>query len=146
MTIKGKLRRFFEMEDEYEEQQVQVDEPAAEEPDYPVMNKKQRKQEKANVVSLSSVSGGQEHSSKVLLLEPHSYDEVQNIADELKNKKAVVINLQRIPKDQAKRIVDFLSGTVYAIGGDIQKLGDSIFLCAPDNVDISGSISEILQE
>jgi cell division inhibitor SepF len=56
------------------------------------------------------------------------------------------VNLQSIQKDQAKRIVDFLSGTVYAIGGDIQKIGVSIFLCTPDNVDVSGSISELISE
>ena len=48
------------------------------------------------------------------------------------------MNLQRIERDQARRIVDFLSGTVYAIGGDIQKIGTDIFLCTPDNVEVSG--------
>ncbi len=48
--------------------------------------------------------------------------------------------------DQALRVVDFLSGTVYAIGGDIQKVGASIFICAPDNVEISGSISDIANQ
>lgn len=57
-----------------------------------------------------------------------------------------MVNLQRIDHDQAKRIVDFLSGTVYAIGGDIQKIGMNIFLCTPDNVEVSGNISEFLQE
>lgn len=58
----------------------------------------------------------------------------------------MVVNLQRIEKDQGKRIVDFLSGTVYAIGGDIQKIGTDIFLCTPDNVEVSGNISQILQD
>ncbi|SDN25234.1 cell division protein SepF [Alkalicoccus daliensis] len=145
MTIKNKLKKFFEMEDEYEEREVKVEEETqAEQYQAPVMSKKQRRQEKANVVSLSSVQSSS--NSKVILLEPHSYDEVQEIADQLKNRTAVVINLQRIPREQAKRIVDFLSGTVYAIGGDIQKLGEHIFLCTPDNVNVSGSISEMLQE
>lgn len=145
MTIKNKLKKFFEMEDEYEEQEIQTEnEPEYEQYETPVMSKKQRRQEKANVVSLSSVQSSS--NSKVVLLEPHSYDEVQEIADQLKNKTAVVINLQRIPREQAKRIVDFLSGTVYAVGGDIQKLGEHIFLCTPDNVNVSGSISEMLQE
>lgn len=74
------------------------------------------------------------------------YAEAQDIADQLKNRRAVVVNLQRIDREQAKRIVDFLSGTVYAIGGDIQKIGTDIFLCTPDNVEVSGSISQILQE
>ncbi|PRO65309.1 cell division protein SepF [Alkalicoccus urumqiensis] len=142
MTIKTKLKRFFDMEEEYEEREVAVEEEAGEQEFSPALSKK--KKDKPNVVSLSAVSQGQ--SSKVILLEPHSYDEVQEIADHLKDRKAVVINLQRIPKEQAKRIVDFLSGTVYAISGDIQKLGEHIFLCTPDNVDVSGSISEMLQE
>ncbi|MCI4171199.1 cell division protein SepF, partial [Bacillus spizizenii] len=54
--------------------------------------------------------------------------------------------LQRIQHDQAKRIVDFLSGTVYAIGGDIQRIGSDIFLCTHDNVDVSGTISELISE
>ncbi|MFC0558686.1 cell division protein SepF [Halalkalibacter alkalisediminis] len=95
-----------------------------------------------NVVSLQSVQKG----TKVILLEPRTYDEAQEIADHLKNRKAVIINLQRISYDQAKRIVDFLSGTVYAIGGDIQKIGTDIFLCTPDNVDVSGTITEMMKE
>ncbi|NJP36437.1 cell division protein SepF [Alkalicoccus luteus] len=143
MTFKNKLKRFFDMEDEYEEKEIIVEEEP-EEYEPPARIKKTKKQERQNVVSLSSVTSQQ--GSKVMLLEPHSYDEVQDIADELKNRKAVVINLQRLPRDQARRIVDFLSGTVYAIGGDIQKLGEQIFLCTPDNVDVSGSISEMLHE
>lgn len=92
---------------------------------------------KPNVVSLQSV----QKSSKVVLIEPRAYAEAQEIADHLKNRRAVVVNLQRIQHDQAKRIVDFLSGTVYAIGGDIQQVGTKIFLCTPDNVDVTGSIS-----
>lgn len=92
---------------------------------------------KPNVVSLPSV----QKSSKVVLIEPRAYAEAQEIADHLKNRRAVVVNLQRIQHDQAKRIVDFLSGTVYAIGGDIQQVGTKIFLCTPDNVDVTGSIS-----
>jgi cell division inhibitor SepF len=79
-------------------------------------------------------------------MEPRVYAEAQDIADHLKSRRAVVVNLQRIEADQAKRIVDFLSGTVYAIGGDIQKIGTNIILCTPDNVEVSGNISELMQE
>ena len=84
-------------------------------------------------------------SSKVILVEPRVYAEAQDIADHLKNRRAVVVNLQRIDHEEGKQIVDFLSGAVYAIGGDIQKIGSSIFLCTPDNVEISGNISELLR-
>ena len=95
-----------------------------------------------NVVSLQSV----QKSSKVVLSEPRVYAEAQEIADHIKNRRAVVVNLQRIQHDQAKRIVDFLSGTVYALGGDIQRIGADIFLCTPENVDVSGTISELIEE
>ena len=80
--------------------------------------------------------------SKMMLLEPRAYSESQQIADYLKSRSAVVVNLKRVTPDQAKRIVDFLSGTIYAIGGDLQKLGGGIFLCTPNNVNVEGKISE----
>lgn len=136
MSFKGKLKSFFALDDEYEyvEEDNYVEDPEVE---YSRFNRKQSKQQ--NIVSLQSV----QQSSKMILVEPRVYDEVQEIADHLKNRKAVVINLQRVNREQAKRIVDFLSGTVYAIGGDIKKLGENTFLCTGDNVDISGSISEV---
>ena len=80
--------------------------------------------------------------SKMMLLEPRAYSESQQIADYLKNRNAVIVNLKRVTPDQAKRIVDFLYGTIYAIGGDIQKLGGGIFLCTPNNVRVDGKISD----
>lgn len=80
--------------------------------------------------------------SKMILLEPRAFSESQQIADYLKNRTTVVVNLKRVTNDQAKRIVDFLSGTVYAIGGDLQKIGGGIFLCTPKNVNVQGKISD----
>lgn len=79
--------------------------------------------------------------SKLILLEPRAYSESQQIADHLKNRHTVVVNLKRVTADQAKRIVDFLSGTIYAIGGDLQKIGGGIFLCTPNNINVQGKIS-----
>ena len=81
-------------------------------------------------------------TNKMMLLEPRAYSESQQIADYLKARNAVVVNLKRVTPDQAKRIVDFLSGTLYAIGGDLQKLGGGIFLCTPNNVNVEGKISD----
>lgn len=79
--------------------------------------------------------------TKLILLEPRAYSESQQIADHLKNRHTVVVNLKRVTTDQAKRIVDFLSGTIYAIGGDLQKIGGGIFLCTPKNMSVQGKIS-----
>jgi cell division inhibitor SepF len=141
MGIRSKLKHFFAFEDEmYDEEVYDVDQEDGEE--YETMSRSRRDQKSQNIVSLQSV----QQQVKVVLVEPRTYSEAQEIADQLKSRRAIVMNLQRIPLDQAKRIVDFLSGTVYAIGGDIQKLGPNTFMCTPDNVDVSGAISEMTGE
>lgn len=82
-----------------------------------------------------------EGGAKMILLEPRAYSEAQQIADHLKKRNTVVVNLKRVTSDQAKRIVDFLGGTIYAIDGKIQKIGGGIFLCAPNNVSVQGEIT-----
>jgi FtsZ-interacting cell division protein YlmF len=79
--------------------------------------------------------------AKMILLEPRAYSEAQQISDHLKKRNTVVVNLKRVTPEQAKRIVDFLGGTIYAINGKIQKIGGGIFLCTPNNVSIQGEIT-----
>lgn len=79
---------------------------------------------------------------KMILLEPRAFSESQQIADHLKKRNTVVVNMKRVTPEHAKRIIDFLSGTVYAIGGDLQKIGGGIFLCTPKNVNVEGTISD----
>ena len=80
--------------------------------------------------------------TKMILVEPRAYSESVQISDYLKMRNSVVVNLQRVTADQGKRIVDFLSGTIYAIGGDMQKIGNGIFLCTPRNMNVEGKITE----
>src|SRR5699024_7385066 len=126
-------RSLFNVDDTYE----YVDEHEEE------LSPEERSVDQENVVKLTSMK---QTTSKVVLCEPKSYDEAQNIADNIVNRRSVVINLEQVHHDQAKRIVDFLSGTVYAVEGDIQKLGSQTFLCTPDNVEVSGSIRETLDD
>ena len=91
------------------------------------------------VADTNNVSGG---TGKMILLEPRAFSESQQIADHLKKRNTVVVNMKRVTSEQAKRIIDFLSGTVYAIGGDLQKIGVGIFLCTPKNVNVEGSITD----
>lgn len=133
MGFKNKFRSLFNVDDTYE----YVDEHEEE------LSPEERSVDQENVVKLTSMK---QTTSKVVLCEPKSYDEAQNIADNIVNRRSVVINLEQVHHDQAKRIVDFLSGTVYAVEGDIQKLGSQTFLCTPDNVEVSGSIRETLDD
>lgn len=80
--------------------------------------------------------------TKMILVEPRAYSESVQISDYLKMRNSVVVNLQRVTANQGKRIVDFLSGTIYAIGGDMQKIGNGIFLCTPRNMNVEGKITE----
>lgn len=138
MSIKNKFRTLFSVEDEeyYEEYQPYEAEEQL------TRSEKHEKQDKKNIVSLKSVQS----QIKVVLSEPRSYDETQDIADHIVNRRSVVINLQRVDYEQAKRIVDFLSGTVYAVSGDMQKLGPHTFLCTPDNVEVTGSITQMIED
>ncbi|MCR8641904.1 cell division protein SepF [Paenibacillus sp. N1-5-1-14] len=100
-----------------------------------------RPRPKNNIVPIHS-----QKNSRVMLYEPRSFEDAQELADHLRNRRAVVVNLQRIRSEVALRIVDFLSGTVYALNGSISKLGPGIYLCTPDSMEIQGSISDIMYE
>ncbi|MGL4953780.1 MAG: cell division protein SepF [Culicoidibacterales bacterium] len=90
----------------------------------------------------SILAAMQGKGAQMILSEPKAYSESQEIADHLLNHRGVIVNLQRLSPDQGKRIIDFLSGTVYAIKGDIQKVGHNIFLCTPNSFGIAGTISD----
>ncbi|WP_438351608.1 cell division protein SepF [Paenibacillus sp. FA6] len=138
----GVMNRFMSFMGLQEEEEVIEREPlAVDEEDFGTMNAEPRKNQRSNVVSIHS-----QKNVKVVLYEPRSYDEAQEIADHLRSHRTVVMNLQRVRNDQAFRIIDFVSGTVYALSGSISKIGGNIFLCTPDTVEIQGNISEILAE
>ncbi|MCR4581888.1 MAG: cell division protein SepF [Bacilli bacterium] len=80
--------------------------------------------------------------NNMILAEPRAYSESQQIADHIKKRNSVIVNLKRVTNDQAKRIIDFLSGTLYALGGSLQKLGNGIYLCTPKNVNVEGRMSD----
>lgn len=82
---------------------------------------------------------------RVVVMEPNTFEEAQNIADQLKSRRPVIVNLENAEKLLAKRIVDFISGTTYALNGNMQKVGNGIFLFVPNNVDISGEMRDELK-
>ncbi|MFD2208748.1 cell division protein SepF [Virgibacillus halophilus] len=136
MSIKNKLKSYFTMDDEYE--YIEENDDQKEEDYAPVAAKQKR-----NVVNLASV---QQQNVKIVLCEPRTYGEAQEIADNIVNRRAVVVNLKRLDNIEAKRVLDFLSGTIYAVDGMMQKLSSETFLCAPDNLEISGTITESIED
>ena len=95
-----------------------------------------------NVDEKDSLKNADKSGNQMILLEPRSFSEAQTIADHLKRRNSVVVNLKRVTSAQAKRIIDFLSGCIYAIGGNMQKIGVGIYLCTPKNVNVQGQITD----
>ncbi len=94
-----------------------------------------------NIVKLHTTS-----QMKVVIVEPKKYDEVTTIADHLKNKRAVIVNLENLNDAIARKsIFDFMNGAVYVLDGTIQKVSKAIFILAPNNVDIDASIKKELE-
>lgn len=75
-------------------------------------------------------------SSKMVITEPSCYDSVKEIGEYVKSKKSVIINLENVSKEEARRILDFLSGAAFMIDGTIQKVSNLIYLMTPRNVEI----------
>ncbi|HWR44754.1 cell division protein SepF [Sporomusa sp.] len=119
-------------------------EPSEQEEDRPKIEEAESRtrQKSNNVVSLPMAQNNSQQQTKqvkVMVVEPFSFDDAQHVADYLKSRKPVVVNLENTDPDIAKRMIDFISGTTYALNGQIQKVGNNIFLCAPNNVDVAYS-------
>lgn len=77
---------------------------------------------------------------RIAVLEPDSFNDVQTICDHLKEKRPVIVSVEGLDKELSKRIIDFVSGTTYAIDGSIQRVGESIFVFAPSGVQIEADL------
>ena len=87
------------------------------------------------------VSMPQNQSIRMVISQPTTFEQSEEICGFLKEKKSVIVNLEYVNKDVARRIVDFISGGVYALDGHIQKISNSIFLIAPMNYEITNEMA-----
>ena len=87
------------------------------------------------------VSMPQTQQVKMVICQPTSFEQSENICTLLKEKKSIIVNLEYVNKDVARRIVDFISGAVHALDGNLQKVSNSIFLVAPYNYDITNEMA-----
>ena len=78
---------------------------------------------------------------KMVVIEPKNFDECSKLVDNLKARKPVIINLEKVETDLARKMFDFLSGATYALSGNVQRVTQNIFIFAPNNVDISAQLS-----
>jgi len=96
------------------------------------------------VVSMSAASESRSTAnSKIAIYQPRVYSDAKIIAKQLLNNKAVIVNFNNVNDEQSKRIVDFLTGSIFALNGEIKRVGEKIFLCTPPKFEIDGSIPDI---
>lgn len=73
---------------------------------------------------------------KLVVIEPKGFDECSKLVDSLKSRKPIIVNLEKLDSDTARKIFDFLGGATYALNGNVQKVANNIFVFAPENVAI----------
>lgn len=83
-----------------------------------------------------------QNQMKLLVTEPRSFDECPKLVDNLKSKKPVIINLEKLDQETARKIFDFLSGATYALDGNVQRVANNIFIFAPENVDVTAQMDQ----
>ena len=86
------------------------------------------------------------NKQEVVLFRPGSFNDTSKAADDLRNRKAVIVNMENVDKAMARRVVDFLSGCVYALDGDVKKIAQSAYLFCPHNMDIVGDLEALQAE
>ena len=121
--------------EEYEEENVYDYEEEEEEED------KRRFGRKNNNNKVVSMPQQQTNAIKMVISQPTTFEQSDEICSFLKEKKSVIVNLEYVNKEVARRIVDFISGGVYALDGYIQKVSNSIFLVAPSNYEITNEMA-----
>jgi cell division inhibitor SepF len=83
---------------------------------------------------------------KMVIFQPATFDQATEICDNLKSRKPVIVNLERLENEVAQRILDFLSGAVYGIDGNLHKISGGIFIAAPSNVDITEHLKDEIKD
>ena len=138
VALMNKVWNLFGMDsaepEEYEDEEVYEDEDEELEEDKKIFG---RRNNNNKVVTMP----GQRQPIRMVISQPTTFEQSDEICSFLKEKKSVIVNLEYVNKDVARRIVDFISGGVYALDGYIQKVSNSIFLVAPSNYEITNEMA-----
>lgn len=132
MRIKDSFRNFFGLDDDMEAADGST-------PSYGYESENAHKPQiqpvKGKVIPMSRRTNTQKTSIRII--EPRVYSESERIADYLLNNESILLNFRRMDAEQAEKVIDFFAGAVYAINGDMKQVGEGIFLCTPQDVEIS---------
>lgn len=150
-SIVSKFKKLFVDEEEYEEIEDEVVDEAEddieEESEYKMddISSSKIQSRTTNPGKIIDLHGGSQ--MKVVIVEPKKYEDATVIADHLKQKKAVVVNLEGLAQDvdTRKEIFYFISGVIYVLGGSMQRISKAIFILAPSNIDIDANMKKELE-
>lgn len=140
MGFMDKIHEFVNPVDEddeevYEDDEVEAaDVEAVEDDEDTTENRYERPKTRTNANALNA-------NTKMVLFEPRSFGEVEEVGTRLKEGRAVVVNLHKLDRDYSQRTIDFLTGVVFALDGKIQKIGQNVILCSPAQIGVAGSIT-----
>ena len=129
MGVLDKMKNFIApVDDDYDEEELEVEEDEIAAP---------VKYEQPQTNGVTRIAS----DTKMVLFEPRSFDEAEEVAKHLKERRAAVVNLHRLQREYAQRTIDFLTGVVFALDGTIQKIGHNVILCTPKSIAVHGEIS-----
>jgi cell division inhibitor SepF len=137
--VLNRMMGFLGLEDEYEEleeleEEYQKDENGEIDTPKPSLSRKQSK-----VVNIHSAS-----STKVMIIKPTVFEEATDIVDDLKNRKIVVVNTTNMESKVAQRLLDFMGGASYALGGELQEVEKGVYVLSPSNVEVTNELKNEL--
>ncbi len=139
-ALMSKVWNLFGMDQAEEDEEMEED---VYDYDYEDEEEQQPVEEKKGLLRRSSkvVAMPQSQSIKMVISQPTGFEQSEEICGFLKEKKSVIVNLEYVNKDVARRIIDFISGGVYSLDAHIQKVSNSIFLIAPVNYEITNEMA-----
>ena len=139
MSILDELKKWTHPYEDEDEEYDDFEEPTRREPAFE--DRRGKAEERHNkVVNIHATT-----QLKVVLVKPERFENASEIADHLKEKRTVVLNLESTNKEVSRRLVDFLSGVAYANNGQIKRVANSTFIITPYNVDIMGDLLDELE-
>jgi len=135
------IGRNDDIDDDYEEEAWEKGQPVARDYERP-QAKETTRAFGQNVIDFQDAASARDsvmaaYHMKVVVVEPTSFDDSQEIANCIREKRPVIINIENTDPEVAKRIIDFASGTAYALNGEIKKVSKAVFLLAPNNVNVT---------
>lgn len=148
MSLSEKLSNWFNgvPEEEYYEEVTDSKQAVSTNIDVTRASEPEKDNNNRQVMSLMSSKNNSttvQREQKIMVFDPSVFSDVKNIGKMILNGRAVIVNFRKMDENQIHRVIDFLSGLIFAVNGDMQRIGEKIFLCTPKNFKIEGDLSNL---